>query len=242
MSPSERAETGRTEAEPAGGTLYVVSTPIGNLGDMTYRAVAILVGVDLILAEDTRHTRRLLSAYDVSTHLLSYTPHNHRSRVPGILARLSDGAALALVTDAGTPTVSDPGLMLVREVIAAGFMVSPVPGASACLAALAASGCSTEAFVFEGFLPTKKGRKTRLARLADEPRTIVLYESPHRVVKLLGELDTAVGDRPVVAARELTKKFEEIRRGTAAELLAWYTAHRPRGEFVIVIEKVSRHG
>lgn len=220
------------------GTLYVVSTPIGNLSDITYRAVSLLERVAFIAAEDTRHTRKLLSAYDIHTPLLSYTPFNRRERIPRIIRRLEQGEAAALVTDAGTPLVSDPGSMLVKAVLDAGLSVTPIPGASALLAALVVSGFMTDQFVFEGFLPVKKGRRTRLDALANEPRTTILYESPHRLLKLLGELQDVIGDRHVIVARELTKKFEEVKRGAVEDIKVWFESHKPRGEFVVVIGKM----
>lgn len=219
------------------GTLYVVSTPIGNLGDLSPRAVATLRGVAAILAEDTRHTRILCERFAITTPLLAYHEHNEASATPGLVARLQGGDALALVSDAGTPLVSDPGARLVHAAISAGVPVSPVPGASALLAALAASGLAADRFTFYGFLARKGGERTRaLAEIVALPHTAVLYESPNRTAATLEALAAAgAGERPAVVARELTKTFEEFRRGTVAELAAYYAGHEPRGEIVIVV-------
>ena len=198
------------------GVLYVVSTPIGNLDDITLRAVHILRSVDLIAAEDTRTTRVLLDRHGIDKPLISCFSYNERRRVPDLLDRMRRGGAIAVVTDAGTPGISDPAYVVIREVIAAGFDVIPSPGASAVLAALVASGLPTDRFVFEGFLPLKKGRKTRWERLAQEERTIVIYESPHRIVRTLGD----------VLAME---------RGTVSEVLSRISGKTPRGEYVLVI-------
>jgi 16S rRNA (cytidine1402-2'-O)-methyltransferase len=217
------------------GALYVVSTPIGNLGDVTRRAVDILGGVDVIAAEDTRKTRFLLDHLGIRKPLESHFSYNERRKVPELLARLRRGEAVAVVSDAGTPGISDPGFVLIHEAATAGFPVIPIPGPSALLAALAVSGLPTDRFVFEGFLPVKKGRKSRLEELRREPRTIVLYEAPHRIRRTLADTLSALGDRPAVVARELTKKFEEIRRGMLSELLAATRVREPRGEYVLVI-------
>jgi 16S rRNA (cytidine1402-2'-O)-methyltransferase len=227
-------------AEPAPGTLYVVSTPIGNLEDITLRALRILGAVDLIAAEDTRTTRRLLQHYDIVTPSVSSHSHNERRRAAELLDRLEAGGTVAVVTDAGTPGVSDPAAVLIAAVIDAGFSVVPVPGASALLAGLVASGFAIDRFHFEGFLPVKKRRRARIARIAAEERAVVLYESPHRLRRTLRELLDAAGDRRVSVSRELTKRFEETRRGTLSELLAWFDAHEPRGEFVLVLEGRDR--
>lgn len=218
------------------GTLYVVSTPIGNLDDITVRAIKILGGVDLIAAEDTRTTKVLLDHLSISKPLVSYYSHNEARRVPELIAALKQGKSLAVVTDAGTPGISDPAYVLVRAAVQEHVPVIPVPGASALLAGLVASGLRTDRFVFEGFLPLKKGRRTKLEELKHERRTIILYESPHRIVRTLTELLHALGDRRVAVARELTKKFEEIQRGTLAEVIERIKAGTPRGEYVIVLE------
>jgi 16S rRNA (cytidine1402-2'-O)-methyltransferase len=217
------------------GALYVVSTPIGNLGDITRRAVQILSGVDAVAAEDTRTTGFLLKHLDITKPLVSYFSHNERRRIPALIERLRAGESIALVTDAGTPGISDPAFAFVREAIARGIRVIPVPGASALLPALVVSGLPTERFVFEGFLPVKKGRRKRLEALMEEGRTIVLYEAPHRVRRTLKDLHEVLGDRDAVLAREMTKKFEEVLRGRFTELMERFRQKEPRGEFVIVI-------
>ena len=218
------------------GALYIVATPIGNLGDISYRAVKILEGVDCIAAEDTRTSGVLLAHLGIKKPMVSYHSHNEQRRVEELVERLQDGEAVAVVTDAGTPSISDPAFSLVRAAVDAGIRVIPIPGASALLAALVASGLPTDRFVFEGFLPVKKGRATRLQRLAEEPRTIVLYEAPHRVERTLRDLAETLGDRHAVLARELTKKFEEIRRGVLSDLLEGVRRKPPKGEMVIVIQ------
>ena len=219
------------------GTLYVVSTPIGNMGDFSFRAVEVLKSVSVVLAEDTRHSRHLLDRYDIATKLFAYHEHNEAKATPGIVARLLEGESMAIVTDAGTPLVSDPGARLVAAAVAAGVEVVPVPGASALLAALVASGLSAEKFTFFGFLDRSGGeRKAALAELAGLSHTAVLYEAPSRVAGTLSDLISAgMGARRVAVAREMTKQFEEVRRGTVAELAAYYSEGEPRGEFVIVI-------
>jgi 16S rRNA (cytidine1402-2'-O)-methyltransferase len=221
------------------GALYLVSTPIGNLDDITLRALHILKGVDLVAAEDTRKTGFLLSHLGIEKPLLSYFSYNERKRIPELLERMRNGASIAVVTDAGTPGISDPAYLVVREAVAAGVRVIAAPGASAVLAALVISGLPTDRFVFEGFLPVKKGRKTRFEALAKEERTIVIYESPHRIEKTLGDLTTHMGDRQVAVVRELTKKFEEVERGTAAAVLERIRSKTPRGEYVLVVAGTS---
>jgi 16S rRNA (cytidine1402-2'-O)-methyltransferase len=218
------------------GVLYIVSTPIGNLEDITHRAVTILSGVDLIAAEDTRTTRILLNHLSIDKPLVSYFVHNELQRVPELVDRLQQGNAVALVTDAGTPGVSDPAFALIRAALKNEIRVVPVPGASALLAGLVASGLPMDRFVFEGFLPHKKGRKTRMQELKEETRTIVLYESPHRIERTLQELSEAFGERAAVLARELTKKFEEVRRGTLSSLLQSVKVNPPKGEIVVLVE------
>ena len=219
------------------GTLHIVSTPIGNLGDLSPRAVEVLRGVNAILAEDTRHSRVLCERYEIRTALVAYHEHNEAAATPGFVARLLAGESLALISDAGTPLLSDPGARLVRAAIDAGATVSPVPGASALLAALAASGLSADRFTFFGFLERKGGeRKTAIAEIAALRHTAVLYESPNRTAATLSDLATVgAGARQAVVARELTKQFEEFRRGTVDELAAYYAEHEPRGEIVIVV-------
>ncbi len=226
------------ESGDAPGTLYVVSTPIGNLGDITYRAVEVLRSVATVLAEDTRHSRALLDRYEIPTPVQSYHEHNEARATPGLLARLQEGASLALITDAGTPLLSDPGARLVRAAIDAEIPVVPVPGASALLAALVASGLPADRFTFFGFLPRKgRERSEALGAIASLEHTAVLYEAPPRVAATLTDLDAAgAGDREAVVARELTKQFEEVRRGTVRALARYYEDSAPRGEVVILLE------
>ena len=214
----------------------MVATPIGNLEDITLRALRVLREVDLVAAEDTRRTRSLLQAYGVRAPLASYFAHNQARRGPELLRRLQGGARIALVTDAGTPGVSDPGFQLVRLCRDAGVPVVPIPGASALVAALSAAGVPADRFVFEGFLPVKPGRRlTRLRELATLGRPVVLYESPHRLLATLEAVETVFGAAEVVIAREVTKRFEEFRRGTASELRAALAAAGVRGEVTVVV-------
>lgn len=217
--------------------LYVVATPIGNLGDVTIRSLETLAGADVIACEDTRVTHRLLERYGIETPLLPYHDHNGASMRPRLLARLAEGGAVALVSDAGTPLVSDPGFKLVEAVIEAGHRVVPIPGASASLAALVAAGLPTDRFFFEGFLPQKMGaRRTRIGEIATIPASLVIYESGPRLAESLADLATGLGERPAAVCRELTKTFEEVRRGALPELAAHYeAAGAPKGEIVIVI-------
>lgn len=222
--------------------LYLVPTPIGNLEDLTFRALRILQEADLIACEDTRTSGVLLQHYRVETPRTSYHDHNERQRTPQLLARLTAGETVALITDAGTPGISDPGFYLVRACLEQGIRVEALPGPTAFVPALVASGLPSERFVFEGFLPVKKGRQTRLALLATEPRTMLFYESPHRVVKTLNQLAEALGpERPAAVVRELTKKFEEVQRGPLAVLAAHYGAQpKVRGEIVLVVGGAGR--
>jgi 16S rRNA (cytidine1402-2'-O)-methyltransferase len=223
-------------ARKAAPGLALVSTPIGNLGDMTLRALEILAGSDAILAEDTRVTRPLLTHFGVSTPLIAYHDHNEAQALPGLIARLKDGAALALVSDAGTPLLSDPGFRLARAARAEGLNVYAAPGASALLAGLVASGLPAERFFFEGFLPAKSGaRRARLAALAAIPAALVFYESPRRLGETLADCAQVLGARDGAVARELTKKFEEVRAGRLAELAAFYADNEPRGEIVLIV-------
>jgi 16S rRNA (cytidine1402-2'-O)-methyltransferase len=219
------------------GRLYVVSTPIGNMGDFTFRAVDVLRSVAAVLAEDTRHSRHLLERFEIATPLVSYHEHNEARATPGLVARLQRGESFALISDAGTPVLSDPGLRLVRAAIDAGVPVVPVPGASALLAALVASGVAAERFTYYGFLARKGGERTEaVAEIVGLRHTAVLYESPNRVAATLAELaERGAGERNAVVARELTKQYEELRRGTVRELAAYYTDSPPRGEVVIVL-------
>ena len=217
--------------------LYLVPTPIGNLEDITVRALRVLDEVDLIACEDTRRTATLLSRYDIATPTTSYHDHNERRKAPTLVARMRAGDAVALVTDAGSPGISDPGFFLVRACRDADLPVSALPGATALIPALTVSGLPSDRFAFEGFLPPKKGRSKRLMLLASESRTIVLYEGPHRLLRTLADLAAALGgDRAAAVARELTKKFEEVRRGTLESLHAHYGSQPAvRGEIVIVV-------
>ena len=218
------------------GRLFIVSTPIGNLGDFSYRAVDVLRSVRLIVAEDTRHSKPLLARYGIETPTASHHEHNEARTTPRLVERLLGGDDIALITDAGTPLVSDPGERLVRAAIDGGITVVPVPGASAILAALVASGLPAERFTFFGFLP-RKGRERRqtLDEIASSPHTAILYEAPGRVAESLRELAERAGERSAVVARELTKQFEELQRGTLESLSAYYKDTPPRGEVVILV-------
>ena len=218
------------------GVLYLCATPIGNLEDMTYRAVRVLSEVEVIAAEDTRHTRKLLSHFDIHTRLISYHEHNKVARGPEIIEKLIAGQDVAVVSDAGLPGISDPGSDLVALAVQAGIKVVPLPGANAALSALVSSGLDTALFTFIGFLPkNKKKRRELLTHFSASPYTIVLYESPHRIKQTLAELIGAFGDRPAVAARELTKKFEEFIRGTLGSLVTHFAENDPRGEFTLIV-------
>jgi 16S rRNA (cytidine1402-2'-O)-methyltransferase len=218
------------------GTLYLVSTPIGNLEDITYRAVKVLSSVDLIAAEDTRKTKILLDHYHIDKPLLSYYSYNEKVRAPQLIEKLLAGDSIALVSDAGTPGISDPAYHIVRQALENGIFIIPVPGPTAFISALIASGLPTDRFVFEGFLPQKKGRATKLELLKSETRTIILYESPHRILKTINDLLVRFGNRHIVVARELTKKFEEIVRGPIDAVLAELNKKAPRGEYVLIVE------
>ncbi len=216
--------------------LYLVPSPIGNLGDITYRAVEVLRSVDAILCEDTRTSSVLLNHYNIHKPLYPHHQHNEHKTLEKVLEELQAGKKLALLTDAGTPAISDPGFLLVRECVRQGIEVECLPGASALLPALVQSGMPASSFCFEGFPPQKKGRQTFFKKLAEEERTIILYESPHRLVKTLNEMAEHLGaERPAAVCRELTKMFEETRRGTLAELAAHYEATPPKGEIVVVV-------
>lgn len=218
------------------GTLYLCATPIGNLEDMTLRGVRVLKEAAVIAAEDTRHTRKLLSHFDIHTPLVSYHEHNKAARGPELVARLLAGEDVAVVSDAGLPGISDPGADLVRLALAAGVAVTPVPGANAALAALVASGLDTGMFLFAGFLPRMaKKRRELVTSLAGLPYTLIFYESPHRLAATLAELAAAFGERQAVVGRELTKKFEEFARGPLSELGSRFTAQAPRGEITLVV-------
>jgi 16S rRNA (cytidine1402-2'-O)-methyltransferase len=218
--------------------LYLVPTPIGNLEDITLRALRVLKEVDLIACEDTRTSGVLLAHYGIGTPKTSYHDHNEAQKAPYLVGLMQSGQKVALITDAGSPGISDPGFYLVRECVRNGVPVEALPGATAFVPALSASGLPSERFVFEGFLPQKKGRQTRLNVLASEERTMVFYESPHRLLKTLEQFEAAFGaERQVAVARELTKKFEEIRRGTVQEVRAYFGEQpKVRGECVIVVQ------
>lgn len=217
--------------------LYLVPTPIGNLEDITLRALRVLKEVDLIACEDTRTSGVLLTHYGIDTPRTSYHDHNERRKAPQLIGRMQAGQQVALITDAGSPGISDPGFYLVRECIRHDLPVVSLPGATAFVPALTASGLPCDRFVFEGFLPAKKGRTKRLQALTDESRTLVVYESPHRLVKTLAAFEDVFGsERPAAVGRELTKKFEEVQRGTLADLRAHYEAQpKVRGEVVIIV-------
>ena len=218
------------------GILYIVPTPVGNMEDMTLRAIRILKEVDVVLAEDTRTSGILLKHFDIRNQLLSHHKFNEHGTAAGVVSRLLSGASVALISDAGTPGISDPGFFLVREAVKAGVEVQCLPGATAFVPALVSSGLPCDRFVFEGFLPQKKGRQTKIQSLADEERTMVFYESPYRVVKTLEQFAEAYGpDRRVSVCREISKVHEESVRGTLSEVLSHFKAHEPKGEFVIVL-------
>ncbi len=218
------------------GTLYIVATPIGNLEDITLRALRVLKEADLIAAEDTRRTKKLLAHYDISTPLTSYYDEIEREKAMELIKQLQNGKTIALVSDAGTPTLSDPGFRLVREAIRAGIAIVPLPGASALLAVLSASGLPTDRFAFEGFLPAKRReRREKLQTLATEPRTLVFYEAPHRLSETLGDMLEIFGDREAVFGREVTKAYEEFVRGSLSEALAAVARKEPRGEITLAV-------
>lgn len=224
------------------GKLYLVPTPVGNLDDMTLRALKVLREVDIVLAEDTRTSGLLLKHFEVKTRLVSHHKFNEHQTAEQFASRMAAGETMALITDAGTPGISDPGFMLVRACVERGVEVECLPGATAFVPALVSSGLPCERFTFEGFLPQKKGRRSRLEELAEEPRTMVFYESPYRVVKTLEQLVEVFGpERRASVAREISKLHEEVVRGTLAELSAHFAEHAPRGEFVIVVAGKSRN-
>ena len=219
------------------GTLYIVASPIGNLEDITLRALRVLKEVDLIAAEDTRHTQKLLVHYGIATPLTSYHQHNENAKSASLVQRLSSGCRIALISDAGTPIISDPGFRLVQGAIQAGIPVVPIPGPSALTAVLGASGLPTDRFAFEGFLPARKSqRRERLRELREEQRTLVFYEAPHRVKESLQDLLEVLGDRQMVLGREMTKVYEEFIRGSVSELAAQAKTKEWRGEMTLVVE------
>lgn len=216
--------------------LFLVPTPIGNLKDITLRAIDVLQEVDLILAEDTRTSGKLLKHLDIATPMQSYHMHNEHKIVNTIIEKLKSGLSIAVISDAGTPAISDPGFLLVRACVEAGIEIETLPGATAFVPALVNSGLPNDKFVFEGFLPVKKGRQTRLNLLAEETRTMIFYESPHKLIKTLGHFCDYFGEeRQISVSRELTKLYEETVRGTAKEVLEHYTNKPPKGEIVIIV-------
>ena len=218
------------------GKLYIVPTPIGNLKDITFRAIEVLKESDIILAEDTRTSGKLLKHFEISTPMQSHHMHNEHKTVESLVQKLKAGTTIALISDAGTPAISDPGFLLTRACIENNIEVECLPGATAFVPALVNSGLPNDKFVFEGFLPVKKGRQTRLLFLAEETRTIIFYESPHKLIKTLTNFCEYFGeDRPVSVSRELTKLYEETIRGTAKEVLEYYTNKPPKGEIVICV-------
>jgi 16S rRNA (cytidine1402-2'-O)-methyltransferase len=225
------------QTDPKPRTLYVVGTPIGNLEDMTFRGIRILQTVDLIAAEDTRHTGKLLQHFQIKTPQVSYHEHNRSSRIPELLEKLHQGKAIAIVTDAGVPGISDPGYELVKSCVEMGITVVPIPGPSAAITALSAAGLPTDRFVFEGFLPAKtQQRREHLKSLQTESRTLIFYASPHRLRETLQDLAEILGcDRQIVIARELTKLYEEFWRGTIAEAISNYNDREPQGEYTLVL-------
>ena len=219
------------------GTLYIVATPIGNLKDITLGALDTLRAVDIIVCEDTRHTQILLHAYDINKRLVSYFEHNKIRRAREIISMLEQGKNIALVSDAGTPGINDPGYRLIHDAIKVGIEVLAIPGPCAAITVLSASGLATDKFLFEGFLPPKQAaRKKRLQILGKQGCTIIAYESPHRILRTLSDIKNVLGDIDIVCARELTKKFEEIRRENVSAALAHFTAHKPQGEFVLLFD------
>ncbi|WP_027137995.1 16S rRNA (cytidine(1402)-2'-O)-methyltransferase [Gaetbulibacter saemankumensis] len=221
--------------------LYIVPTPIGNLKDITFRAIEVLNEADLILAEDTRTSGKLLKHFEISTHMQSHHMHNEHKTVEAIVQKIKAGTVVALISDAGTPAISDPGFLLSRACIENGIDIECLPGATAFVPALVNSGLPNDKFVFEGFLPVKKGRQTRLLLLAEEPRTMIFYESPHKLVKTLGHFCEYFGeDRQVSVSRELTKLYEETIRGTAKEVFEYYTNKPPKGEIVVIVAGKSK--
>lgn len=216
--------------------LYIVPTPVGNLEDMTFRAIRILREADLILAEDTRTSGFLLKHFEIGTPMISHHKFNEHRTVESIVQRIKAGQTIALISDAGTPAISDPGFLVVRTCVENEIEVECLPGATAFVPALVSSGLPNDRFCFEGFLPQKKGRQTRLRNLAEETRTMIFYESPFRLVKTIGQLAEVMGnERRATVARELSKLHEEVRRGTLAELSAWYNLHPPKGEIVLIV-------
>ncbi|MCK4595603.1 16S rRNA (cytidine(1402)-2'-O)-methyltransferase [candidate division WOR-3 bacterium] len=218
--------------------LYLVSTPIGNLKDITFRAIEVLKNVDIIASEDTRRTKILLSAYNIKKPLISYYDHNKENRTPEIISRIKSGETIALVTDSGTPGIQDPGFYLVREAISNGIEVTAVPGPSAFVNGLVISGIPTDRFSFEGFLSRRRGRrKKKLKEIANYKGTLIFYESPHRLLPFLEDIMEVLGNRKIAIIREMTKKYEEIKRGTVEDMIEYFSDNLPRGEIVIILEE-----
>mgnify|MGYP005633202743 FL=1 len=226
---------------PENGVLFIVPTPIGNLEDMTFRGIRVLNESTLIAAEDTRHTKKLLMHYNINTPTISYFEHNRFTRIPQIVDHLISGKNVSVVTDAGTPGISDPAYKLIRATIENNIKVESIPGASASVTALSASGLPTDRFLFEGFLPHRKGRRKKLERLANLEATIIFYESPMRLIRTLNDILEFLGDRPAVIGRELTKVYEEYQRGKVSELINYFKENKPRGEFVVMIGKDDKN-
>ena len=222
------------------GILYIVATPIGNLQDITYRAIEILKNTSFIAAEDTRKSKILLSHFNINKPLISYFEHNELKRIPQILKRIILGENCALITDAGTPAISDPAYKLIRNAIDQNIIIESVPGPSSVLTALTASGLPTDRFIFEGFLPPRKNRKSRLERLKDEVATLIFFENPKRLHRTLNDIHTYIGDRPAVIAREMTKIHEEYLRGTVSQLISYTEKNTMKGECVVLIGKDKR--
>tara|TARA_B100000609_G_scaffold173022_1_gene148758 strand:+ start:3197 stop:3865 length:669 start_codon:yes stop_codon:yes gene_type:complete len=217
-------------------TLSIVATPIGNLSDITFRSIEVLKSVDIILAEDTRTSSKLLKHYKISAKVDSFHMYNEHKKLNSIIKKIKDGTSMALISDSGTPGISDPGFLLVRECIKNGINVECLPGPTALIPALILSGMPSEKFVFEGFLPVKKGRTKRLNELSNEKRTLIFYESPHRIEKTLNDLSLIFGDsKKISVSREISKKFENTFRGTILESIEFYNNNKPKGEFVIVL-------
>ncbi|TFB11002.1 16S rRNA (cytidine(1402)-2'-O)-methyltransferase [Candidatus Marinimicrobia bacterium MT.SAG.2] len=217
--------------------LYIVATPIGNLEDISFRAVETLKTVDVVACEDTRRTGKLLNHYEIHTKMTPYHDHNKEHKTPSLIEMLKNGKSIALVSDAGTPSISDPGFYLIREAIKNELQISPIPGPSALISAAIVSGLSINRFSFEGYLPRKKGRTKRLKQLAEYDVTIVIFEGPHRILKTLRDLRSFLGDRKAAIGREMTKINEEFLRGNLSDLIAIFAERKPKGEFVILVER-----
>ncbi len=231
----ENPQPHTTEKNVREGVLYIVSTPIGNLEDITLRALKVLAGVDLVAAEDTRTSGNLLHHFNIRKPLISYYSYNEERRIPELIEKLKSGLSIAVVSDAGTPGISDPSFRLIKAAIEEGIPIETTPGACAFLPALISSGLQIQPFIFEGFLPVKKGRQTKLQELAKETRTIILYESPFRVLRTLEDIKTHFGNRQVCLAREITKKFEEILTTSVSEAIKHFSSKSIKGEFVIIV-------